>query len=327
MLAASEPTDEPGDEWNGSTATRVRLSLLTIVVFFGGSLSCYKLASRSFGPGTTNLIRFTIAAAGLAFVARGRMGHLSVADRRTANRRLFTLGALGIGVMAATMAIGVDKGSAVIASIVVGLEPVGVALAGVLVIGDRPAINSKIALVLGGLSVVIASGLFLDPIDQVPVVSILLLLTTVISFSLYSAFVRRAAQGIDPLVVAAQTQLGALLVVIPSCLLDFRSGGMIRGDLNSIEPKALFGVVFLGVGSAIAYLLLCVVLARQSSNRVAVSMFLTPVFGVLFSWLLAGENLRWRDGVAGLVVLAAVYVNEWAPQLTRRATAPVRQPL
>jgi O-acetylserine/cysteine efflux transporter len=304
-------------ETGGRASIQVRLTLLVIVAFFGGSLPAYKLASESFGPGTTNLIRFSIAAAMLSFVARGRQKG-SAAERSAQNKRLLLIGVLGIGIMAATMAIGVDKGSAVIASIVVGLEPVGVALAGVLLVGDKPSLNSWVALGVGAIGVVVASGLLTEPIASVPVVSIFLLLATVVTFSGYTAFVRTAGKGVDPLVVSARTQLGALFLVIPSCLMDFRSGGMIRGDITG---KALAGAVFLGVGSAIAYLLLCLVLANQPSNRVAVSMFLTPMFGVFFSWLVVNERLRVRDAVAGLIVLLAVWISEWAPPFGRRARA------
>jgi drug/metabolite transporter (DMT)-like permease len=69
-------------------------------------------------------------------------------------------------------------------------------------------------------------------------------------------------------------------------------------------------VVFLGIGSAIAYLLLCSVLASQPSSRVAVSMFLTPLFGVFFSWLIAGEQLHVRDAVGGMLVLLALWISE-----------------
>jgi O-acetylserine/cysteine efflux transporter len=314
-MSAPLPTTKPED----SATVKVRLTLLAIVAFFGGSLPAYKLASESFGPGTTNLIRFGIAASILGIVARGR--HQGTpASKRLDNQRLILIGVLGIGVMSATMAIGVDKGSAVIASIVVGLEPVGVALAGVLLVGDKPTPNSWLALAVGAIGVVVASGLLTEKIADVPVLSILLLLATVVTFSGYTAFVRRAGKGVDPLVVSARTQLGALLLVIPSCLLDIRSGGMIRGDVTT---KAIFGVIFLGIGSAVAYLLLCLVLANQPSNRVAVSMFLTPMFGVVFSWLIVNERLRVRDGVAAGIVLVAVWISEWAPPLGRRRTAKV----
>ncbi len=215
---------------------------------------------------------------------------------------LFVIGMFGIGLMAVFMGIGVDQGSATIGSIVVGLEPIGVALAGVLLVGDAPSRRSIIALIVGFTGAIVASGVFTEHSGPSPVVPIILLLGTVVAFSVYTAFVRRVGRGVDPLAVAAVTQVGALFFVIPACLFDVANGGMLRGD--SITPKAFGAVIFLGIGSGIAYLLLCLVLSNQPSNRVAVTLFLTPLIGVIVSWLVVGEHLHWRDGVGGALVLA-----------------------
>lgn len=281
----------------------MRLSLLTIVFFFGGSLPAYKLASESFGPATTNLIRFLLATVMLVLIARNRLqsarGHV---------RQLVLVGMFGIGLMAVFMAVGVDRGSATIGSIVVGLEPVGVALAGVLLVGDKPHRGSILALFVGFAGALVASGVFTEHSGPSPVLPIILLLGTVVAFSIYSAFVRRIGRGVDALAVAAVTQVGALFFVIPACLLDVFDKGMLRGD--STSPKALGAAIYLGIGSGIAYLLLCLVLANVPTNRVAVTLFLTPVLGVFFSWLVVGEDLHWRDCVGGALVLMAVWISE-----------------
>ncbi|HSB85428.1 MAG TPA: DMT family transporter [Ilumatobacteraceae bacterium] len=281
----------------------VRLSLLTIVLFFGGSLPAYKLASESFGPATTNLIRFILATIMLVIIARNRLP-----TARQHVRHLILVGMFGIGLMAVFMGIGVDRGSATIGSIVVGLEPVGVALAGVLLVGDTPTRRSIVALVVGFAGALVASGVFTENSGPSPVLPIILLLGTVVAFSIYTAFVRRVGRGVDPLAVAAVTQVGALFFVIPACLFDVLDRGMLRGD--SITPKAAGAAVFLGIGSGIAYLLLCLVLSNVPSNRVAVTLFLTPAIGVLVSWLVVGEHLHLRDGVGGALVLLAVWISE-----------------
>jgi drug/metabolite transporter (DMT)-like permease len=140
----------------------------------------------------------------------------------------------------------------------------------------------------------------------------LLLLGTVVAFSVYTAFVRRASKGVDPLAVAAITQVGALFLVIPACLFDVADGGMVRGE--SLHGKAVGAVLFLGFGSALGYLLLCKVIAHQPPSRVAVSMFLTPLLGVIFSWWIVGEALHVRDAVGGVLVLAALWISERAPK-------------
>ena len=93
------------------------------------------------------------------------------------------------------MGIGVDQGSATIGSIVVGLEPIGVALAGVLLVGDAPSRRSIIALIVGFTGAIVASGVFTEHSGPSPVVPIILLLGTVVAFSVYTAFVRRVGRG------------------------------------------------------------------------------------------------------------------------------------
>jgi drug/metabolite transporter (DMT)-like permease len=304
-VAISEPTTAVVERHTQPASLAVRATLLTIVVFFGGSLPAYKLASESFGPATTNLIRFILAATMLLVIARRR---LPTAKEHVGH--LILIGMFGIGLMAVFMGIGVDRGSATIGSIVVGLEPIGVALAGVLLVGDAPSRRSLVALVVGFTGALVASGVFTETSGPSPVLPIILLLGTVVTFSIYTAFVRRVGRGVDPLAVAAVTQVGALLFVIPACLFDVIDGGMLRGD--SVSPKAFGAVIFLGIGSGIAYLLLCLVLSNQPSNRVAVTMFLTPLFGVIFSWLVVGEHLHLRDAVGGALVLLAVWISERA---------------
>lgn len=289
---------------DGAPATwRVRIALLVMVGFFGGSLPAYKIASRSFGPATTNLGRFVIAASVLSFAGRRQIA-TAVGQRR----RLLIVGMFGIGLMALFLAAGVDRGSATIGSIVIGLEPLGVALAGVLLVGDRPTKASLVALMLGFCGAVVASGVVTERSGPSPILPMILLMGTVVTFSVYTAFVRKARQGVQPLAVAALTHIGALAFVIPACVFDVVNGGMFRH--GPVQMKAALAVLFLGVGSAIAYLLLCSVLASQPSSRVAVSMFLTPVLGVLASWLVVGEELHLRDAVGGAIVLLALWVSE-----------------
>ena len=292
---------------------RIRMALLLMVLFFGGSMPAYKLAAASFGPATTNLGRFLLSASMLAFIARRHLRSLT----RPQVTRLLVIGMFGIGLMAVFLAAGVDRGDATIGSIVVGLEPIGVALAGVIFARDRPTVRSLLALAVGFAGAFVASGILTETTGDAPIVPMLLLFGTVVTFSIYTAMVRRASAGIPPLAVASVTQIGALFFVVPACLFDVADGGMFRGD--SPTGKAMGAVVFLGIGSAIGYLLLCSVLASQPSSRVAVSMFLTPMIGVVFAWLVVGEHLHLRTAAGGALVLLAIYISEWAPGRDRPA--------
>lgn len=308
--------------------TQVRVALGAIVLYFGSSLPAYKLASESFGPATTNLIRFVVAAGMLGALGRRRIPR----DPQT-RRRLFLIGLLGLGLMAVLMSIGVDEGSAIIGSVVVGLEPIGVALAGMLLAGDRVSRRTLVALVVGFSGALVASGLFTERTGPSPLLPVLLLLGTVTTFSIYTAFVRTAGRGVDPLAIASMTQIGALAFVIPACVFDLvhrnDAGdvpgwltpvrGMVRGPITA---KALLAALFIGVGSAISYLLLCRVLANQPANRLAVTLYLTPVIGVLCSWLVVDEPLHWRDAAGAALVLAAIAISEYRRATPAKETVP-----
>ncbi len=295
----------------------VRAALGVIVLYFGCSLPAYKIAGRSFGPATTNLIRFIVATAALVIIARKH-----IPRDRAVRWRLVRIGMFGLGLMAVLMAIGVDEGSAIIASVVVGLEPIGVAIAGLLLAGDRLTARPTVALVIGFTGALVASGLFTERSGPSPIVPVLLLLGTVATFSVYTANVRKAATGVHPLATAAMTQVGALVFVVPACIFDLLHRndvtaelptllaplrGMVRGDIHA---TALIAAILIGIGSATSYLLLCLVLANQPTNRVAVALYLTPVVGVLVSWLVVDEALHWRDLMGGALVLLAVAVSE-----------------
>ena len=107
--------------------------------------------------------------------------------------------------------------------------------------------------------------------------------------------------------VASITQVGALAFAVPAALYDLTDGGLTRGP---VTPRAAAAVLFLGVGSAFAYLLLCSVLAHQPASRVAVALYLIPVLGVFFAWLVVGEHLAGRDLAGGALVLGAVWISE-----------------
>ena len=100
----------------------------------------------------------------LTIVARRRLP-----TARNHIRRLIVIGMFGIGLMAVFMGIGVDRGSATIGSIVVGLEPIGVALAGVLLVGDAPSRRSIVALIIGFTGALVASGVFTEHSGPSPV--------------------------------------------------------------------------------------------------------------------------------------------------------------
>jgi len=271
------------------------------LVLFGSSFPAFKLATERFGVGTVVGLRFALATATLIVIFRG----LPALEPRMW-RRLLAIGALGLGGQAVTMIAGIDAGSSTLGALVLGLEPIGVAVAAVLVARERPTPATLLGLGLGLCGVAVVSGLFTSGVSGGgrPVA---FLLVTVVLFAAYTVSVRREAGRVDAGAVALVTSIGACIVTLPLIALDAAHGHVVQGDL---DWSSVAVAVYIGVGSGIAYFLFAHVLSRLPASRFAVAMYAVPTLGVLASWAILGERPIARDVVGGAMILAAVWVAE-----------------
>jgi len=271
------------------------------LVLFGSSFPAFKLATERFGVGTVVGLRFALATATLIVIFRG----LPALEPRMW-RRLLAIGALGLGGQAVTMIAGIDAGSSTLGALVLGLEPIGVAVAAVLVARERPTPATLVGPGLGLCGVAVVSGLFTSGVSGGgrPVA---FLLVTVVLFAAYTVSVRREAGRVDAGAVALVTSIGACIVTLPLIALDAAHGQVVQGDL---DWSSVAVAVYIGVGSGIAYFLFAHVLSRLPASRFAVAMYAVPTLGVLASWAVLGERPIARDVVGGAMILAAVWVAE-----------------
>jgi drug/metabolite transporter (DMT)-like permease len=280
---------------------RATVELVVCLVLFGSSFPAFKLATEGFGVGTVAGVRFAVATATLVLIGRG----LPSLERRLW-RRLLLIGAVGLGGQAVAMTAGIDAGSSTLGALVLGLEPIGVAVAAVLVARERPTPATLAGLALGLAGVAVVSGLVTAGLSGAgrPVAFLLL---TVVLFAAYTVSVRREAGRLDAAAVAVVTSVGASILTLPLIALDAARGDVVQPDLRA---SAVVAMVYIGVGSGIAYLLFAHVLSRLPASRFAVAMYAVPTIGVLGSWVVLGERPIARDVVGGAMILAAVWVAE-----------------
>jgi drug/metabolite transporter (DMT)-like permease len=81
------------------------------------------------------------------------------------------------------------------------------------------------------------------------------------------------------------------------------------GGIHFASAKAVGIMAYLAMLSAVAFTLWTVLLKHNSVGKIAVYNFLNPVFGVLLSGVLLGENIFSPRTVAALaLVCAGIYV-------------------
>lgn len=82
-------------------------------------------------------------------------------------------------------------------------------------------------------------------------------------------------------------------------------GYLFGGRLTAVNANGIFILVYLALVSAVAYSLWAILLSHNPVSKVAVMGFLNPVFGVILSALLLGENNS-AFGIKSLVALIFV---------------------
>jgi drug/metabolite transporter (DMT)-like permease len=279
-----------------------RLALGCMLLLFALSFPATKAATQGLGVGTATAVRFILAAALLLpFAWRGlrRMG--------PAGRPLFLAGALGLGVQAVAMVAGIDAGSASLGALVLGLEPIGIAVAAALVGGESLDRITIAALGLGFGGVAIVSGAVTQPLEDIPLDAVAFLLLTVVTFSGYTVTIRRLSQRAAPIVVATVTTLGGLVVVFPLLLLELARGDALT---DAASRSTAVGATFNGVATSVGYVLFARVIAVRASASLAVTLYLLPPLAVLCSWAILGERPQLRHAIGGALVLLAVAIAE-----------------
>ena len=131
------------------------------------------------------------------------------------------------------------------------------------------------------------------------------LIISMVASACSAGMIKRYAQSEDPVALSGwQFVIGGVAMAV--------AGALLGGRLHPQGPSAALVLLYLAALSAIAYTLWAVLLKANPVSRVAVYMFLEPVFGVLLSLLLVDSQAELpllRCGAAlALVCLSIVII-------------------
>jgi drug/metabolite transporter (DMT)-like permease len=290
---AAEAVERPRD------AVGLGLPFAAVLLLFAGSFPAYKAATDGIGVAVVSFTRFVVATVILVLIGWRQLG-----AARGTWVPLLLIGAVGLGGQALSMTAGIDAGTGTLGSLILGLEPIGIAVVGAIVLRERPTAPEVVGLLLGLAGIVVVSGALTVGVDQIPARAIGFLLLTVVLFSLFTVEVRRHSQRTDPQAVAAVTSIGATLFTLPFALAQVL-GGDAAPDAGVGQLAAL---AYLGPATGLAYGLFAWLLARVSSTSLALMLYLLPPLGVIASFLVLGEEPSARDVVGGALILLAIWV-------------------
>jgi drug/metabolite transporter (DMT)-like permease len=274
-------------------------SLAAANLVYAGAFPASEVALRGLGPFTLAGMRFVIAAAVLSPIAVPVLRGLGRADLV----RLAPIAAIGLWGQMVLIYFGINQANSAIAAIIVGLEPVLIALWAALLLHERFGRRSGVGLGIGLAGSLLVAGLGRS--DGASALGLALLLGTGLAFSWYTVASKSFLGRFSPLeLTAVISTLGAVWAVVPML-----SEIALAGGIQHPGVRTWLLVVYLGVGnSVIAYVLWNRALQGLPAAAVGASLYAQPLLGAGLSWLLLRDPLPATFLPGAVLVLTGVYV-------------------
>lgn len=279
------------------------LLLLGMAVCFGGTWPAGKLAVEEASPFTVAAARFTIASALLALWVRLAHGPIRWPSR--ANLPLvLALGATAVAGYNVFFLYGLELAPASDGAIIVpGFAPVFTVLLGWAVLRERVARTAVVGLALafaGLVAVVGPSG----SIDSERLAGAALFVTGAFCWGIYLLIGRPAIARFGAVTATLYATATGTLMLIPFSLAEQGWGDLSKASWDGWAP-----ILYLGVfGTVLAFVLFYEGVKRIGPARAAAFAMLVPIFGVLSSVVLLGEEVGVNLLLGGAAIIAGLWL-------------------
>jgi drug/metabolite transporter (DMT)-like permease len=282
----------------------VLLLMTMTTVFWAGSFIATKIALRELPAMTIMFYRFIVATTLIVIIAFRRERTL---PSRSDIPLLLGLGLTGIFIYNILQFNALLYTSAGNASTINALVPLTSSVLATFFIGEKLTKRGIgcIILALIGVIAVITNG------DLSTLLTLgfnrgdLLMLGAMLCFSIYSVFSRKATKRYTPMVVTAYAFLFGFIPMIPLAFID---GSIARIGETSILVWML--ILFMAVcSSVVGYLIQQVSLKKIGVTRTMLFMNLVPVFSLILSAIILGDDITPVKIGSAALIIAAVVIN------------------
>ncbi len=301
---------------------RARVALLLAMLSWGLSLTTADLALAHLSPADLLLLE---TATGTAVV----IGLCRLTGRRVAGpwRPAFALGALEPGIAYVLANLGLALTSAAVGSMLFALESVFVSAIAWVILRNRPRRVEAVALILGLVGTLLVATAQSGGHSTGLGIGFMVLSTMASASYVYAT--RRFAGGHEPIALVARQGLASLVVTSPFILGSWALDGsrILDAPVATLLLAALSGVL----GFAVPFTLWTISVPHVRPGFAAVSLNLTPLFGVLSGTLLGQEGLsagQWAGGgliLAGVVLLTRAEIRATPTPAATPASEPARR--
>lgn len=270
---------------------RDAIELLVLGALWGSSFLFMRVAAPDLGPVPLIAVRVTVAAILLCALTYARGLHRDLFARFGA---LTFVGFINSALPFSLFAFATLSLSAGFASVLNATVPLFGALIAFLWFRERVSRLRMLGLGIGFLGVIVLVSNKLALVgDRIAVVAGLV---AAVCYGVAAHFTKRRLSGVDPLIIAAGSQVGSSLVLaIPAILL---------WPEHSIAPRTWGAAFAVGLlGTAVAYVLYFRLLRSIGPSRAMVVTYLIPVFGILWGHLVLGEAITANMLAGGAIIV------------------------
>jgi drug/metabolite transporter (DMT)-like permease len=209
--------------------------------------------------------------------------------------KLVALGVVGYGVESSFFYLSLTYGTATAVTLLFSTYPVVVAIASVALGRGMPGwlVGGSLVAAVGGAAFVVGSG---GGIDITPL-GVVFALTSAVTFTAYLLGAEAVLKDTPSMTGAAWTALSASLGLFAWSL----ATGNLEAPANG---QTWLGVLSMGAGTALAFVMLFAALRRLGAVRTSVVSALEPVAAAGFAIAFLGEPLRVSLVLGGALILA-----------------------
>ena len=286
--------------------TRWALILLWVVpALWSVNYIIARKAPGIIGPHLLSLGRWSIAAIVLVILARKELW-LQRADIAKVWWQYLILGTLGMLICGAWVYQGARSTQAMNIALIYAASPVLISLGSVWMLGEtfskRQAVG--VALALAGVVHVVVKGQW-AALSQVQFVAgDLWILAATFSWAAYALLQKKWLSSLSSTTRLAAIALGGILILLPFSIWE-----VFQPNLTVWGAQALWLVVLAGLLPGLgAYWIYGWAQKILGANRVAVSLYLGPLYAALMTWAVLGEAPAWHHLVGGLLILPGVFL-------------------
>lgn len=302
----TQPGTGPAARASGGGTPLVLGMVVLVALLIGANYSVIQIALRNTTPLVLTALRLAIGAGALVAYVRWR-GERFPRDRRV------LLGIFGVSVCVTTLSSmslvgGVSLVPAGVAALLSSLVPVWTALFAFGLLTERLGRRAGIGIGIGLVGAVVLSSPAIE--GETSMTGVLLMTFSGVAWAAGIVLLRRWDFGsTTPVMITTVQLLMSTVVVVPVALLVEGTAG------TDVGLPLLLPVLYAAIPAmAVTFALMAKVTVEASAMQASSVAYLTPVFGVMFAWVIRNNRLSTAEWIGGgLLVLGVVMVTTARP--------------